>query len=66
MEHTGATEDYARILSDMREEMNSGDEPEGQHVDGGGCEFEMAVVWRCVQCGREQWQHVQDVAMTGR
>jgi hypothetical protein len=51
VEHTGATEDYATVLAEMRASLS--DEPE-VHVDGGTCHFEVAVVWRCEECGREQ------------
>ncbi len=57
-EHTGATEDYAAVLASMRAEMAQFSGEWDTHVDGGDCEFEVAVVWRCALCGREQHQPV--------
>ena len=53
-DHTGATEEYADVLAEMRLEMAEG--PSGAHVDGGSCEYEVAVVWRCTMCGCEHRQ----------
>jgi acid stress-induced BolA-like protein IbaG/YrbA len=58
--HAGATEDYATLLATMRAEMaelNAGSEA---HIDGGSCHFELAVVWHCAECGRQQHQIVAD------
>jgi hypothetical protein len=56
-DHIGATEDYADVLAEMRAQLTALDGWQGEHFDGGGCEFEVAVVWRCETCGREQ-RHV--------
>lgn len=53
-DHIGATEDYADVLAQMRAQLTALDGWQGEHFDGGGCEFEVAVVWRCGVCGREQ------------
>ena len=58
MDHRGATEDYALVLAGMREELEAAGADLGPHIDGDGCDFELAVVWRCRACGRQQWHPV--------
>jgi hypothetical protein len=55
VEHSGATEEYADVLAEMRLTMSEHDLL-GEHVDGDTCQFEAAVVWRCTACGREHRQ----------
>jgi len=62
VEHTGANEDYARVLADIRAEMTADDAYPGRHVLGENCDFELAVVWRCAVCGREQWRFLDEEA----
>jgi hypothetical protein len=62
MEHIGANEDYARVLARMRAEMTADDAYPGRHVLGEKCDYELAVVWRCGVCGREQWRFVDEEA----
>ena len=57
-EHDGATEDYAAVLASMRAEIAQFGAGVDKHIDGGDCEYEVEVVWRCPRCGREQRQHV--------
>lgn len=52
----GATEDYAEILAEMRLQIEQGEAFSATHIDGDGCRFQAAIVWRCVVCGREQCQ----------
>jgi hypothetical protein len=54
--HTGATEDYAAVLAAMRVDIAELGEGSDAHVDGGDCRYEVAVVWHCAVCGREQHQ----------